>query len=238
MTTCVILLAAASFILIVRLQDSEQAQARRNASKFNKTKYSVSEPGSIWQVVNKQRLLPTSYVPANLVTANIPLRIDPNEEQMHISQIINDQLKKMTDDAAKQGFKLVLASGYRSASYQDGLYNSYVADKGQAYADATSARPGASEHQTGLAVDLSAGDKSCELEKCFGETQEGKWLATNGYRYGFIVRYPQGKTNITGYDYEPWHLRYVGVPLATEMHKQKISTLEEFFGLPAAPDYK
>ena len=107
----------------------------------------------------------------------------------------------------------------------------------EASADDESARPGFSEHQTGLAVDVGMANATCEVDQCFGATPAGKWVAANGYKYGFIVRYPQGLSDITGYEYEPWHLRYVGVGLATEMHNKAVQTLEQFFDLPAATDY-
>ena len=95
-----------------------------------------------------------------------------------------------------------------------------------------------SQHSYGLAIDINAlPDQGCALEPCWGDTPHAQWLAANAYRFGFIVRYPDGKTDITGYEYEPYHMRYVGIELATEMHNTGITTLEEFFGLPPAPDY-
>jgi D-alanyl-D-alanine carboxypeptidase len=84
---------------------------------------------------------------------------------------------------------------------------------------------------------VSALPSVCALDQCFANTPQGQWLAANGWKYGFIVRYPADKTAVTGYEYEPWHMRYVGLDLAAEMHRDGIETLEEFFGLPAAPDY-
>jgi D-alanyl-D-alanine carboxypeptidase len=107
---------------------------------------------------------------------------------------------------------------------------------GQKHADSVSARPGHSEHQTGLAADLGASSGECALRACFGDMPEGKWLAANAYRYGFIIRYQKGATPRTGYAYEPWHLRYVGKQLAAEMQRTSV-TLEEYFHLPAYPDY-
>jgi D-alanyl-D-alanine carboxypeptidase len=86
-------------------------------------------------------------------------------------------------------------------------------------------------------MDISAVPNQCALDQCFADTDQGRWLAANAYRWGFVLRYPNGMTNITGYEFEPWHYRYVGVALATEMHTTGIPTLEQFFGLPAAPDY-
>jgi D-alanyl-D-alanine carboxypeptidase len=110
------------------------------------------------------------------------------------------------------------------------LYNGYVAKDGQAAADRYSAKPGTSEHQTGLAMDVCLANSGCSLEQAFGDTPAGKWVAANAHKYGFIVRYLPGKDAITGYEYEPWHLRYVGIELATELQRNN-KTMEEFFGL-------
>ena len=112
-----------------------------------------------------------------------------------------------------------------------------VSSLGKDKADAQSARPGHSEHQTGLAADLASLPSTCELAQCFATTPQGMWLAANSWRFGYILRYPSDKTAVTGYIFEPWHYRYVGVELATEMHEKGISTMEEFFELPPAPDY-
>ena len=124
-------------------------------------------------------------------------------------------------DGAKAGLTYWITSGYRSYSYQSSLYNTYAARDGYAKADTYSARPGYSEHQTGLAMDINvAGDS-------FGYTPESKWLDANCWKYGFIIRYPKGKQDITGYKYEPWHVRYLGKTLAKEVHDSGL-TLEEF----------
>jgi len=217
------------------------SQAVRSAPKtFNKTQYSISDPSSIWLVVNKQRPLnPQDYAPQDLVTPNVPLRSNITSTEKYVRADMATALETMVKAADVEGAHLNLQSGYRSYAFQVSLYNSYVAQSGQASADTDSARPGFSEHQSGLAADLGGTSQpSCDVAQCFGTTLEGKWLAANAYKYGFIIRYPEGKQAVTGYIYEPWHVRYVGIPLATEMHKQGIATLEEFFGLPAAPDYK
>ena len=108
---------------------------------------------------------------------------------------------------------------------------------GQAYADTTSARAGHSEHQTGLALDIGAASGACSLSACFGDTAEGQWLVSNAWRFGFLLRYPADKAPVTGFAYEPWHFRYVGVGLSTTMHDSGTRTLEEHFGLAEAPDY-
>lgn len=204
---------------------------------FDKTKYSTDQPGSIWWIVNKTRPLPTGYIPSDLSVPNVRLRLGKSEEQMHFSQKAIPAVEEMFAGAKKDGVILVFGSGYRSYSYQKTLYTGYVASMGQAEADKTSARPGTSEHQTGLAFDATSASGKCHLDKCFADLPEGRWIKQHAYEYGFIIRYTKDKTPITGYDYEPWHLRYVGRELAAEMHKTGIETLEEFFGLPAAPDY-
>jgi len=103
--------------------------------------------------------------------------------------------------------------------------------------EALAARQGYSEHQTGWAMDVSARGQGCQIRVCFGQTKAGSWLAENSWKYGFIVRYQKYSTSYTGYQYEPWHLRYVGVGLARVMHDDGVHTLEKFFGLPAAPNY-
>ena len=138
---------------------------------------------------------------------------------------------------AEAGLRLQAQSAYRSYNVQVRVYNGIVASRGQDYADVRSAQPGHSEHQTGLAIDISSLPAVCALDPCFGDTDHGRWLAANAHRFGFHLRYQPEMTPITGYSYEPWHFRYVGVELATELHETGIRTLEEFFGLPPAPTY-
>lgn len=205
---------------------------------FNKKKYSIDDPTSIWVVVNKARALkPQTYAPADLVTPNVPLRLNASSPEMHVRQAAATALEQLFASAKAQGLNFKLSSGYRSYDDQTQVYNGYVRTQGQATADSESARPGYSEHQTGLAADVGSVSGGCLVEQCFGGTSEGKWLAANAYQFGFIIRYQSDKTAITGYEYEPWHIRYIGTELANEMHKQGITTLEEFFGLPAAPNY-
>jgi D-alanyl-D-alanine carboxypeptidase len=111
-----------------------------------------------------------------------------------------------------------------------------VEKNGWWWADRSSARAGYSEHQTGWAVDLYDSDV-CRLKRCFGRSAAGTWVAAHAWEYGFIIRYPDGAVDITGYIWEPWHLRYVGIELSTEMHETGVQTLEEFFGLGPAPSY-
>lgn len=133
----------------------------------------------------------------------------------------------MSAEAAGSGHNLYISSGFRSYASQAAIYNSLVAQVGVAGADRDTARPGHSEHQTGLTVDLN-----CICEG-FGYQADGQWVAANAHRFGFIVRYPQGKENVTGYIWEPWHLRYLGVDTATAVYNSGVS-LEEFLGITSS----
>lgn len=150
---------------------------------------------------------------------SLPKDYDPKVNDKALSS-----LKKMQADAKALGLNIPLVSGYRSYKTQEQLYNKYVKKDGVALADTYSARPGNSEHQTGLAFDIGKVDSS------FENTDEAKWIEQNAHLYGFIVRYPKGKSNITGYIYEPWHVRYLGVDIATKVKNSNL-TLEEYLGV-------
>lgn len=157
-------------------------------------------------VVNKTYSVPSSYAPGGLVSE------------------CSSAFDKMKSAAAAEGLDLYVASGYRSYSLQQSLYSRYCSRDGKAAADRYSARPGHSEHQTGYAIDLNT------IAYSFADTAEGKWVAANCYKYGFILRYPEDKETQTGYRYEPWHIRYVGTALAKEIYDSGLC-LEEFFGI-------
>lgn len=213
------------------VQDNNQnTQQVQKTDSFDKTKYSTDEPGSIWWIVNKGRPLPEGYVPPDLIVPNIRLRLGEDAEQMKISKQLEADLTAMFKEAEADNVVLVFGSGYRSFELQKEFYDSYVAKDGQEAADRYSARPGTSEHQTGLSFDATNVDENCHLEVCFADTPEGKWLKENSYKYGFIIRYLDGKEEITGYQHEPWHLRYVGKELASELQSTNL-TMEEYFGL-------
>ncbi|SFW49941.1 M15 family metallopeptidase [Ruminococcus flavefaciens] len=135
-----------------------------------------------------------------------------------------NQFCKLSNAAAQEGLNIYLSSGFRSYDYQAQIYNNYCARDGQAAADTYSARPGYSEHQTGLAIDVN------QIDDSFIGTPEAIWLENHCHEFGFILRYPQGKQDITGYQYESWHIRYVGTDLATQIHNSGL-TLEEYFGI-------
>lgn len=134
--------------------------------------------------------------------------------------------KEMSAAAKLEGLNIYLSSGFRSYNTQNKLYNNYVKRDGQVVVDTYSARAGHSEHQSGLAFDVN------QINDTFNNTNEAKWLSDNCYKYGFILRYPKGKTNETGYKYEPWHFRYVGTELATKLYNNgDWITLESYFGI-------
>jgi zinc D-Ala-D-Ala carboxypeptidase len=226
-------------------KDHSVSAPRSTTSRSNSTEatdqHNLHTPGtasdSINLIVNKKRPLPIqTYAPADLIQPDIAVRV-PGNESMQVRKILVDDLYKMFAAAGKDGAPLRLSSGYRSYEYQVALYQEWVQKSGKEAADKVSARPGYSEHQTGLALDIEPLDKTCEIDQCFANTSAGKWLQNNAHNYGFIIRYPDSKEYITGYTYEPWHIRYIGKDLATSFKNSSKSTLEEYYGLTPAPTY-
>lgn len=188
----------------------------------------VENPGAIDVLVNRINNLPDTYVPEDLVPLTEVPTILSNLEVNQLRLPAYDALKLLFAGAKEAGFELFARSGYRSYNTQVSLYSSYVNNHGQEAADTFSAKPGQSEHQTGLSMDITSEYMNYQLSETFGDTDEGKWVSENAHKYGFIVRYPKGKENITGYMYEPWHIRYLGTELATEVYESGL-TLEEYF---------
>lgn len=178
-----------------------------------------SEASSLTVVVNKKHKLSSDYVPELTTVTGGQLRSEAAQA-----------LTKLLSKADEAGVSMSTLSSYRSYSTQVSTYNKWVNQSGQSAADTFSARPGHSEHQLGIAVDL--GNGTCNLETCFGDTIAGLWLASNAQKYGFIIRYPLGKDSVTGYQYEPWHLRYVGVDAATAITASG-QTMDEYYGIAA-----
>ncbi|MEX5297484.1 M15 family metallopeptidase [Kocuria sp. CPCC 205292] len=197
--------------------------------------YEIDDPNSATVVVNKHRPLnPVTHVPKPLT------RIKTEQLRTDAAQAYQQMVK----DAKAQRVNIVAVSGYRSYDHQASLYDSYVQQYGQETADTIAARPGHSEHQTGLAMDVGNASGACALQDCFEGTPVGAWVDEHAWKYGFIIRYPKGEQGITGYKYEPWHLRYVGIDLAEAIKSgavpgkiDDIDTMEEFFELGPAPDY-
>lgn len=179
-------------------------------------------------LVNRKHKLDKDYVPEDLVMPSIRFASYGNLEKNHLRAEAAMWIEKLFEAAASDNVILSGVSGYRSYNRQTQIYNSNILSKGEATTNQVSAKPGTSEHQTGLAMDVSCASVGNDLVQRFGETTEGKWLADNCYKYGFIIRYGKGKEEITGYIYEPWHIRYVGCKLAKYLYKNDL-TLEEYY---------
>jgi len=202
-------------------------QAPEGAAGLDPGRLSTTDPASIWVVVNKTHpVTPSDFRPEiGLVRG------------YQVAAAVVDPLTELLADSDGEGLGFKIASAFRSYDYQASVHASTVASRGQEAADRVSARAGHSEHQTGLAVDLvTPADPTCDFEACFADTAGGRWLEANAWRYGFVVRYQPGTTSVTGYEPEPWHLRYVGRELAAELRRTGVATLEEFFGIPGG-DY-
>jgi D-alanyl-D-alanine carboxypeptidase len=201
---------------------------------FDRSAYSIDDPASIWVIVDKLRPLhPASFVPPDLVAVKVPHTNPPILRRVAAAATV-----RMFAGAAGVGVRLASNSSYRPFDDQQRIYASDKQHLGVAGADRLTARPGYSEHQTGLAIDIGTASGRCDLDPCLATTPEGRWLAANAWRYGFVLRYPSGQEQVTGIEFEPWHFRYVGIPLATAYHDEHATSLEAFFGLPASPDYR
>lgn len=186
-------------------------------------------PNSLTVLVNKQLGLPDDFQPSNLTDdPNLPFLAGGGGEKRLMRAEVASALKQLFAAAEKDGLYLSVASAYRSHATQTQLFNYYVQTQGETEARRYSAVPGHSEHETGLAVDVSGRDGKCAVEDCFADTPEAKWLAKNSHKFGFVIRYPKGKEAVTGYAYEPWHLRYLGAETATAIYT-KNTTMEEYF---------
>jgi D-alanyl-D-alanine carboxypeptidase len=204
------------------------------AAGFDARAQSIDDPASTWVVVNKPRpLSPVTYTPASLVYPDVTY---VNRQPMR-PEVAEALVAMFNAGKAEAGLDFSVQSAYRAFDSQTRVYDDDVASHGQAYADTDTARPGHSEHQTGLAVDISAVPAKCSLDACFAQTPQGEWLAANAWRFGFLLRYPADKVAVTGFAFEPWHYRYIGVPLATRLRETGVTTLEEFFGVPGGTEY-
>lgn len=198
------------------------------AGAKGKVKAAATDAQSITVLVNKEFALPDDYKPKDLVYPDVRFTFNEKIEKRMMRKEAAKALEEMFAGAKKDKIYLAGVSAYRSHSTQTKLFNRYVKKDGEAKAKTYSAVPGHSEHETGLAIDVSGSDGKCAAESCFGDTKEADWLAKHAPEYGFIIRYPEGKEAITGYKYEPWHLRYVGKEIAADINKRDI-TLEEYY---------
>lgn len=176
-------------------------------------------------LVNKNYFLSEDYIPANMVKPKIDLVIGDTKMLPEAANAI----EKMFDEAKVEGIVLMGRSGFRSYNTQKSIFEGHVKKRGFEEANKISARPGQSEHQTGLAIDITAESVNRQLKESFKDTKEGIWVSDNAYKYGYIIRFAEDKTDITGYSYEPWHIRYVGKEAAKEIYEKNL-TLEEYLG--------
>ena len=183
-------------------------------------------------LINKENLLPSNYIPKNLIILdnnenNFHNYVDPNLKPMVRADILKDLLN-MFKEAQNNGYYIIVDSGYRSYSYQKNILDKKIKEVGEEKAYKIVAIPGTSEHQTGLCIDIAYLYNEIYNDNVTENDEEVIWLIENCYKYGFILRYPKGKEEITGYIFEPWHYRYVGKKLAKTLHKNN-ETLEEYY---------
>lgn len=188
-------------------------------------------PDSITALINKENYLPANYVPSDLTVPKIPARTYTHENSM-LREEAARHLEKLYNAASAAGYEFFSVSGYRSYSLQKAVFDAEVRRVGMDKALTQVAYPGTSEHQSGLAMDISSDEMGGGLYEKFGDTEVGRWVAKNCHKYGFIIRYPKDKVHITLYDYEPWHLRYVGNDFAGYLYDNNLC-MEEYFNLNA-----
>ncbi len=184
---------------------------------------SVIKPESLSALCNKYYALPSDFTPGNLVQVTDGYYVNDGKSYMLRTEA-EEAFKQMANKAADDGVSLKIISAYRSNNYQANLYEKYKNNNGQEAADRFSARPGHSEHETGLAIDIN------DVSQAFENTDAFKWLQSHAHEFGFILRYPKGKEHLTGYMYEPWHYRYLGSDLATKVLNAGI-TYDEYYAM-------
>lgn len=190
----------------------------------------VENPYDILALVNKDYALPSDYEPNDLVVPNVAFPFTEDDPKKQLRKEAANALEDLFVAAKDDGLDLFAQSGYRSFDRQETIFAANVERHGEDHANTYSARAGESEHQTGLVMDVTSQSVGFDLITDFGETEEGKWVEEHAHEYGFIIRYPEGKENITKYQYEPWHLRYVGKKAAEEITTNNL-TLEEYLGV-------
>lgn len=194
-----------------------------------------TDPMSITTIVNHMYVLSEDFVPDDMVYAEVFFNCVAGDEKRMMRKEAAEELKKMFDAAKEKGLKLCAMSGYRSYERQNRLHLNNVRLYGEEYADCYSAKAGESEHQLGLAMDISSLSNNYSLDYNFSSTAEGQWLAENACEFGFIIRYPKDKEDVTGFAFEPWHFRYVGKQLAEYLTMNEL-TLDEYYGISAETD--
>ncbi|WP_088808619.1 MULTISPECIES: D-alanyl-D-alanine carboxypeptidase family protein [Listeria] len=202
---------------------------KQNQTKVENGITYIENEDNLLILANKKYSMQPTYAPADLVVPDVAFSFgDTSIEKAHMRKEAAEGLSKMFQGAKEAGYDLYAVSGYRSYKRQQEVFQAEVNAKGDAKAREAVAYPGTSEHQTGLAMDISSKSADFNLSEGFGATPEGKWAKENAHQYGFILRYPAGKEAITEYQYESWHFRYVGVDAAKIIYENNW-TLEEFF---------
>ena len=209
-----------------KIEENEPNEQNNEIEEEKNVLDTIERDPSVEVLVNREYSLSEDYIPEDLVRVSVDTVLEA-EEVNQLRKVAADALAEMFEEAEKEGIKLYARSGYRSYQTQVSLFNNYVAQHGEEAANKFSAKPGQSEHQTGLVMDVTAESVDFQLSEELGETEEGIWIAENAHKYGFIIRYPKDKEEITKYVYEPWHLRYIGVDLATLVYNSGLS-YEEF----------
>lgn len=185
----------------------------------------LSTDTSITRYISQTHTISSDYVPPDLVDVDVH-----SASTQQLREEAAEKLKEMFQAAIEDQVYLKLVSGYRSYTLQNDLYHYYISIRGHEFADNIDDHPGASEHQLGLAADLGCWNGACELQYCFTQYGDYTWLQENSYLYGWIERYPEGKQEITGIMYSPWHFRYVGAEEAKKIHDSGL-TMEEYYGI-------
>lgn len=211
----------------VRREQVNERTSVRAASPQRSVHGVAQYPDAVDVLVNKRVRLPRGFRPHNLVVPNVPFIFSGFDEKRQLRRIAARALERLFEAAAGDGIGLAGVSGYRSEATQRSLFAHYVAEMGLIAASRVSARPGHSEHQTGLAIDVTGADGRCPASSCFAGTPPARWIARHAARYGFVVRYPADGEASTGYSYEPWHLRYLGRALAGALAASQL-TYEQF----------
>jgi D-alanyl-D-alanine carboxypeptidase len=225
--TFLILIAVVLVILVFNNQNSASLQTGSLYQVFGfdySAPLTTHEPDNLLVLVNKRISLPKDYKPKDLV--KLDSELVTFNKNLYLRKEAYQALKKMSQDAKRENIQLAIVSAFRSYYEQVSIFSDWEALVGKQIAETFSARAGHSQHQLGTAVDFST-TKGPDLSYNFGKTPEGIWLERNSFRFGYVLSYPSGKEDITGYNYEPWHFRYIGVESAKKLVREKL-TLEEY----------
>ncbi|HLQ72278.1 MAG TPA: D-alanyl-D-alanine carboxypeptidase family protein [Bacillota bacterium] len=217
------------------LADEKQVDAgkglpfKENTEKTESGNPISNNPYDVLGITNKHHALPSDFIPDDLVVPNVRFPFTEDLPKKQLRKVAADALEELFAAGDEAGMDLFAQSGFRSYDRQDAIFAANVEKNGEKAANNYSARPGESEHQTGLTMDITSPEVGYKLNIEFGDTAEGKWVKENASDYGFIIRYPEDKVDITEYQYEPWHLRYVGKKAAKEITEKGLS-FEEYLG--------